>query len=78
MTDEGWRQVWAIPTVDTNGQPTKVFVGQVDYKGKVETAVRVDSGPIALAPIDEVIGHLLEALRTTAENTWKQNEREQS
>lgn len=75
MTDEGWRQVWAIPTVDTNGQRTTVFVGQVEYKGKVETAVRIDRGPTALLPpVTEVAGRVLEAIRKTAESAWKQNE----
>ncbi len=75
MADEGWRQVWAIPTVDTNGKPIRVFVGQVDHKGRVETAVRIDNGPTALLPpVEQVVGRFLEAIRKTAENTWKQNE----
>lgn len=78
MTDEDWRRVWAIPTVDTDGQPTKVFVGQVERDGQLVAAVRIDSGPTALIPIDEVVGELLRAIRATAEAAYVRNQRSES
>lgn len=76
MTDEGWYRVKAIPTRDTDGNPIKLFVGQVEHHGRLENAVRIDSGPTALVPLEEV-GEYLKALRATAEDTYERNERDQ-
>jgi len=69
------RSVWSIPTVNTDGDPTRVYVGQVEYKGKLETAVRIDSGPTALIPVNQVVGDLLAAIRKTSEETYLRNAR---
>lgn len=74
MADEDWRRVWAIKTVNTDGQPTQLFVGQVERDGKLVTAVRIDSGPAAVIPLDEVAGEFLRAIRATAEDAYVRNE----
>jgi len=61
--------------VNTDGDPTRVYVGQVEYKGKLETAVRIDSGPTALIPVNQVVGDLLAAIRKTSEETYLRNAR---
>lgn len=78
MADEGWYRSRRIQTTDTNGRPISLFVGQVEYKGRLETAIRVDSGPIALAPVEEVVGEYLKAIREVAEDTYIRNQRSQS
>jgi hypothetical protein len=75
MATDDMRVVWSIPTVDTNGRPTRVYVGQVEYDGRLETAVRIDSGPIALIPVDQVVGRFLAAIRRTSEETYLRNVR---
>lgn len=75
MADEGWYRVKRIPTTNTDGRPVDLFVGQVEYKGRLETAIRIDNGPLALAPIEEVIGEYLKALREVAEDTHFRNRR---
>ncbi|MFC3453983.1 hypothetical protein [Amycolatopsis speibonae] len=75
MADEKMRVVWAIPTINTDGEPTRVYVGQVEYEGKLETAVRIDGGPTALIPVNQVVGDLLAAIRQTALKTYEENVR---
>lgn len=77
MTDEGWHRVKAIPTRDIDGNPIRLFVGQVEVGDRLETAIRIDSGPTALVPVEEVIGEYLKALRLTAEDTHLRNRRSQ-
>lgn len=77
MTDEGWYRVKRIPTRDIDGKNISLFVGQVEHEGRLETAIRIDNGPIALAPIDEVVGEYLKALRDTAQDTYIRNQRSQ-
>ena len=72
---EDMRVVWAIPTVNTDGDPTRVYVGQVEHRGKLETAVRIDNGPTALIPLDQVVGVLLAAIRETSMKTYERNQR---
>ncbi len=78
MAGEDWEEVWAIRTVDTDGNPTILFVGKVTRDGKRVPALRVDRGPAALIPLDEVVGRLLEALRKTSLKAYEQNQRGQS
>jgi hypothetical protein len=78
MADEEMRGVWAIPTITTEGDPVRVYVGQVEYDGKLETAVRIDTGPTALIPIHTVVGELLAAIRKTSEKTYLRNMRGES
>lgn len=78
MTDEGWYRVKAIPTTDTNGKPIQLFVGQVERGDQLETAIRIDKGPTALVPLEEVIGEYLKALREVAEDTHVRNRRSES
>lgn len=75
MTDEGWYRVKRIPTRDIDGKNISLFVGQVEHEGRLETAIRIDSGPTALVPVEEVIGEYLKALRQTAEDTHLRNRR---
>jgi hypothetical protein len=75
MATEEMRGVWAIPTVTTDGKPTRVYVGQVEYKGRLETAVRIDNGPTALIPVNQVVGDLLAAIRQTSLETYERNMR---
>lgn len=67
------RNAWAIPTVDSNGKPVHLFVGEVDHEGKLELGVRVDGSPIALVPLPIVVARFLAALRQTSENTYRKN-----
>jgi hypothetical protein len=75
MATEDMRVVWAIPTINTDGDPTRVYVGQVEHNGKLETAVRIDSGPTALIPVNQVVGDLLAAIRRTSLETYEHNMR---
>jgi hypothetical protein len=77
MADEGWEEVWQIRTVDTDGKPISLFVGKVTREGKRVPALRIDRGPAALIPLDEVVGRLLEAIRETSLKSYVQNQREQ-
>ncbi|WIX99319.1 hypothetical protein QRX60_35460 [Amycolatopsis mongoliensis] len=67
------RNVWAIPTVDSTGKPVKLFVGEIEHQGRLETGVRIDGGPIVIVPLPEVVSRVLAALRQTAEATWRKN-----
>lgn len=67
------RNVWAIPTVDSTGQPVKLFVGEIEYEGRLETGVRVDGGPIAIVPLPEVVSRFLAAVRKTTESAYRKN-----
>lgn len=67
--------VWAIQTINTNGEPTRVYVGQVEHEGRAETAIRIDSGPTALVPVNQVVGDLLAAIRQTSMKTYERNMR---
>jgi len=72
MTDEDLEQVWLIQTVDTDGKPVQLFVGQVTRDGKRVPVVRVDNGRGALVPLEHV-GRLLQAIRETSLKTHVQN-----
>lgn len=67
------RNVWAIPTVDSTGKPVKLFVGEIEHQGRLETGVRIDNGPIAIVPLPEVVSRLLAALRQTTESAYRKN-----
>jgi len=67
------RNVWAIPTVDSTGKPVHLFVGEVEHAGRLETGVRIDSGPIAIVPLPEVVSRFLAALRQTSESAYRKN-----
>lgn len=78
MADEDLHRVKVIPTVDTDGRPANLFVGQVEREGGLETAIRIDNGPAVLAPLEEVLAAFLRALREAAEDTYKRNQRGES
>lgn len=67
--------MWTIPTVTVDGDRILVHVGQVEYEGRLETAFRVDSGPIVLLPIHAVAGDVLAAIRQQSLDTYKRNMR---
>jgi hypothetical protein len=61
MVDDGWRMVRAIPTTNAEGQRADIFVGVLNR----EPALRIDNGPIALIPLEEVGAEVLAAIRKT-------------
>lgn len=67
------RNVWAIPTVDSSGRPVRLFVGEVEHGGRLETGVRIDGSPIAIVPLPAVVSRLLAALRQTSESAYRKN-----
>lgn len=67
------RNVWAIPTVDSAGKPVHLFVGEVDYEGRLELGVRINGGRIALVPLPVVVARFLAAVRETSETTYRKN-----
>jgi hypothetical protein len=67
------RNVWAIPTTDSTGNPMHLFVGEVEYEGKLELGVRINGSRIALVPLPVVVSRFLAALRQTSESTYRKN-----
>jgi hypothetical protein len=70
------RNVWRVHTTDTEGRPCDLYVGQVEHDGKLETALRVDNGPIVLIPLLQVAGDVLAAIRQTSEAVYLKNAQE--
>jgi hypothetical protein len=65
MADDTWRMVRAIPSMTPDGRPASIIVGMVKRDHRLEPALRIDDGPIALLPLDEVGGEVLAAIRKT-------------
>ncbi|MFE0027193.1 hypothetical protein [Amycolatopsis sp. NPDC059021] len=63
QTNDGWRLVRAIQTIDAEGNPTMVFFGLIEKNGKHEPALRINGGPAALMPLHQFAGDLVAALR---------------
>lgn len=72
MADADPLRTWMINTVDVDGHPIRLFVGQVKHNYRIETVIRIDGGPVVLLPLNEV-GQYLKALRETAADTHKRN-----
>lgn len=61
MADDGWRMVRAVPTTNADGKPINIYVGVF----KREPALRIENGPIAKIPLEEVGADVLAAIRKT-------------
>lgn len=71
MVDDGWRMVRSIPTTTAEGKPAGIHVGVFNR----EPALRIDNGPIALIPLEEVGGEVLAAIRKTLLHWYEQEGR---
>jgi hypothetical protein len=75
MTDDGWRKVRAIPSTKPDGTPVNIIVGMVRREGHLEPALRIDDGPIALLPLEEVGADVIAAIRKTLLDWYEQEGR---
>lgn len=75
MADDGWHKLRAIPSTRPDGTQANILVGMVPSNGRLEPAIRIDDGPIALIPLEEVGADVLAAIRKTLLDWYKQEVR---
>jgi hypothetical protein len=76
MEDKGWRKVRAITSKKPDGTPVSILVGMVrDDDGHLSPAIRIDDGPVALIPLEQVGAEVLSAIRKTLLDWYERESR---